>query len=294
MTKVRKAVIPAAGYGTGFFPATKASSKELLPIVDKPIIQFIVEEAFDSGIEEILIITGKQKRSIEDHFDSNYELEQNLAENGKKALLNIVKSTTREGLYFVRQSYPLGLGDAILHAKAFVANEPFAVLLGDNITEGDIPATKQLIDLYEEHQSACVAVVEMENTPEKKYGFAQIESDQESDGTVLSVKSFIEKPSKAEQPSNLVIAGRYILTPDIFEVLESLKPGVDEEIQLTDAINQLSQTNKVLAKVIEGERFDVGDKLGYLEYSLQYGLRHPETSQDLKKYLIELVKQLKQ
>lgn len=291
MAKVRKAVIPAAGYGTGFFPATKASSKELLPIVDKPIIQFIVEEAFDSGIEEILIITGKQKRSIEDHFDSNYELEENLAANGKEALLKIVKSTTREGLYFVRQSYPLGLGDAILHAKAFVANEPFAVLLGDNITEGQTPVTKQLIDFYEEHQASCVAVMEMKETPEKKYGFVEKESNNIPNETEFPVKSFVEKPSKENQPSNLVIAGRYILTSDIFEVLESLQPGVDEEIQLTDAINQLNQTHKVFAKIIDGERFDVGDKLGYLEYSLQYGLKHPETSQDLKDYLIDLVKE---
>lgn len=292
MAKIRKAVIPAAGYGTGFFPATKASSKELLPIVDKPIIQFIVEEAIASGIEEILIITGKQKRSIEDHFDSNYELEENLESKGKSELLEIVRSTTRENLFFVRQSYPLGLGDAILHAQAFVADEPFAVLLGDNITESETPVTKQLIDFYEEYNTSCVAVKEVNEQDTEKYGVVEIERPaSEEDSSLFHVRKFIEKPKREDKVGQLVIAGRYVLTPDIFPILEKLEAGVESEVQLTDAINELNRRQRVFAKVIEGERFDVGNKMGYVEYSIKYGLEHPETKDELKEYLLKIAKE---
>lgn len=291
MNKVKKAIIPAAGYGTGFLPATKASSKELLPIVDKPIIQFIVEEAIEAGIEEILIITGKQKRSIEDHFDSNYELEENLISKDKQELLKLVKSTTKENLFFVRQSYPLGLGNAVLHAKAFVGDEPFAVLLGDNITESEVSFTKQLIDFYEETNAACVAVMEMEEIPYNKFGVISIEREVKEKGNgIYHVSEFIEKPHPEDAPSNFVIAGRYVLKPEIFSILENLDKGVEDEIQLTDAINELNKTQRVFAKKIDGKQYDVGDKLGYVKYSIEYGLKHPETSKELVEYIEKISK----
>lgn len=284
---IRKAIIPAAGYGTGFLPATKALAKEMLPIVDKPIIQFIVEEALASRIEEILIVTGKSKRPIEDHFDSNIELENNLESKGKKDLLELVKSTPQAKLYFIRQSYPKGLGDAILQAKAFVADEPFAVLLGDNIMEADVPVTKQLIDTYNEHKAANLAVIEIDSTESNKYGIVDIDAPT-CDESLYNVKRFIEKPEPANAPSNLAIAGRYILTPEIFTILEQLKPGIEDEIQLTDAINKLNRTQRIFAKKIDGKRYDVGNKLGYMKKSIEYGLVHPETKDEFKQYLIEL------
>lgn len=287
MTRVRKAVIPAAGYGTGFLPATKALAKEMLPIVDKPIIQFIVEEAIASGIEEILIITGKTKRPIEDHFDSNIELENNLESKGKTELLELVKSTPHAHLYFNRQSYPNGLGDAILQAKAFVADEPFAVLLGDNIMESDVPVTKQLLDLFHQNHASNLAVIEIEPEDSVKYGIVDVSSHSIED-TVYNVKHFVEKPQPEEAPSNLAIAGRYVLTPEIFTILEHLEPGVEGEIQLTDAINQLNRTQRVFAKKIDGKRHDVGNKLGYMKKSIEYGLIHPETKDEFKDYLIRL------
>ncbi|MBR7926746.1 UTP--glucose-1-phosphate uridylyltransferase GalU [Aerococcaceae bacterium zg-ZUI334] len=292
---IKKAIIPAAGYGTGFLPATKASSKELLPIVDKPVIQFIVEEAIESGIEEILIITGKQKRSIEDHFDSNYELEENLKSKGKEELLSIVRSTTKENLFFVRQSYPVGLGDAILQAKAFVDNEPFAVLLGDNIFEAEVPVTKQLIDFYEEHRAACVAAVEVEPKDIERYGMVEIERENsiKNQDAVYHVREFIEKPKSSSTSSNLAIAGRYVLTPEVFQELERIVPGAEDELQLTDAINLLNHHQRVFAKKVTGKRYDVGNKMGYMEYSIQYGLSHDETKDELKEYLIQLSKKLK-
>ncbi|MCW6661314.1 UTP--glucose-1-phosphate uridylyltransferase GalU [Aerococcaceae bacterium NML201209] len=287
MTTIRKAVIPAAGYGTGFLPATKALAKEMLPIVDKPIIQFIVEEALASGIEEILIVTGKTKRPIEDHFDSNIELENNLESKGKAELLELVKSTPQVKLYFIRQSYPKGLGDAILQAKAFVADEPFAVLLGDNIMESEVPVTKQLMDVFKQKRAANLAVIEIDPTDSKKYGMVEV-SDPTSDSTLYNVKRFVEKPESQDAPSNLAIAGRYILTPQIFTILEQIAPGIEDEIQLTDAINELNRTQRVFAKKIDGTRHDVGNKLGYMKKSIEYGLIHPETKDEFKQYLINL------
>ena len=289
MSKIRKAVIPAAGYGTGFLPATKAQPKELLPIVDKPIIQFIVEEAFASGIEEILIITGKHKRSIEDHFDSNPELEDNLESKGKDALLKIVKDTTKENLFFVRQSYPKGLGDAIGHARAFVNDEPFVVMLGDNIMHSEVPVTKQLMDLYDINKSANLAVVEVPDELTFKYGMIKV--DRQDDTRLIQFTvclRFVEKPAAEEAPSNLAIAGRYILTPEIFDILEKIEPGVDDELHLTDAIDQLNKTQRVFAKKVEGKRYDVGNKIGYMKMSLEYGLEHPETAEEFAEYIIQL------
>lgn len=295
MKKITKAVIPAAGYGTSFLPATKATAKEMLPIVDKPIIQFIVEEALASGIEEILIITGRHKRPIEDHFDSNVELEENLTEKEKWDLLELVKSTTKADLFFVRQAYPKGLGDAVYRAKSFVGEEPFVVMLGDNIMESEVPVTKQLMDLYEQNGAANVAVVEVPADKTNQFGIIEVERKAEgfNEGNVYNVLQFIEKPEPKEAPSNLGIAGRYVLTPEIFDIIADLEPGKDNEVQLTDAIDKLNETQRVFAKCMDATRYDVGNQMGYMEMSLQYGLKHPETDEGLKEYLIQMSRQLR-
>ena len=290
MKKVRKAVIPAAGFGTRFLPATKAMAKEMLPIVDKPTIQFIVEEAIASGIEDILIVTGKSKRPIEDHFDSNIELEANLREKGKNELLELVQETTGLRIHFVRQSYPLGLGHAVLQAKAFVGDEPFVVMLGDDLMEDEVPLTKQLMDAYERTHASNIAVMEVPHEETSKYGI--IDPDQELEPGLFNVRRFVEKPKPEDAPSNLAIIGRYLLTPEIFEILENQNPGAGGEIQLTDAIDTLNQTQRVFAKRFDGKRFDVGDKFGYLPRSISYGLTHPEIKDKLKNYLVELGEKL--
>ncbi|MGB9343191.1 UTP--glucose-1-phosphate uridylyltransferase GalU [Trichococcus sp.] len=290
MKKVRKAVIPAAGFGTRFLPATKAMAKEMLPIVDKPTIQFIVEEAIASGIEDILIVTGKSKRPIEDHFDSNIELEANLREKGKNELLELVQETTGLRIHFVRQSYPLGLGHAVLQAKAFVGDEPFVVMLGDDLMEDEVPLTKQLMDAYERTHASNIAVMEVPHEETSKYGI--IDPDQELEPGLFNVRRFVEKPNPEDAPSNLAIIGRYLLTPEIFEILENQNPGAGGEIQLTDAIDTLNQTQRVFAKRFDGKRFDVGDKFGFLTTSISYGLTHPEIKDKLKNYLMELGEKL--
>ena len=290
MKKVRKAVIPAAGFGTRFLPATKAMAKEMLPIVDKPTIQFIVEEAIASGIEDILIVTGKSKRPIEDHFDSNIELEANLREKGKNELLELVQETTGLRIHFVRQSYPLGLGHAVLQAKAFVGDEPFVVMLGDDLMEDEVPLTKQLMDAYERTHASNIAVMEVPHEETSKYGI--IDPDQELEPGLFNVRRFVEKPKPEDAPSNLAIIGRYLLTPEIFEILENQNPGAGGEIQLTDAIDTLNQTQRVFAKRFDGKRFDVGDKFGFLTTSISYGLTHPEIKDKLKDYLVELGEKL--
>ena len=290
MKKVRKAVIPAAGFGTRFLPATKAMAKEMLPIVDKPTIQFIVEEAIASGIEDILIVTGKSKRPIEDHFDSNIELEANLREKGKNDLLELVQETTGLRIHFVRQSYPLGLGHAVLQAKAFVGDEPFVVMLGDDLMEDEVPLTKQLMDAYERTHASNIAVMEVPHEETSKYGI--IDPDQELEPGLFNVRRFVEKPKPEDAPSNLAIIGRYLLTPEIFEILENQNPGAGGEIQLTDAIDTLNQTQRVFAKRFDGKRFDVGDKFGFLTTSISYGLTHPEIKDKLKNYLVELGEKL--
>jgi UTP--glucose-1-phosphate uridylyltransferase len=290
MTVVRKAVIPAAGLGTRFLPATKAIAKEMLPIVDKPTIQFIVEEALASGIEDILIVTGKGKRPIEDHFDSNFELEQNLASKGKFELLKVVEETTGINLHFIRQKHPLGLGHAVLQAKAFVGDEPFVVMLGDDIMEDKVPLTKQLIDSYEKTAASTLAVMKVPHEETGKYGI--IDPEAEVCQGLYSVKRFVEKPNPDEAPSNLAIIGRYLLRPEIFEILERQQPGAGGEIQLTDAIDQLNKIQRVFAHEFKGKRYDVGDKLGMLEANIEFGLRHPDTKDDLKQYLKKLVNTL--
>lgn len=288
--KVRKAVIPAAGLGTRFLPATKAMAKEMLPIVDKPTIQFIVEEALKSGIEDILIVTGKAKRPIEDHFDSNIELETNLREKGKDDLLKLVEETTDVNLHFIRQSHPKGLGHAVLQAKAFVGNEPFLVMLGDDLMEDKVPLSKQLMDDYERTHASTIAVMEVDHEDTSKYGIIN-PGDQVATG-LYNVKNFVEKPQPSEAPSNLAIIGRYLLTPEIFEILENQKPGAGNEIQLTDAIDTLNHTQRVFAREFKGTRYDVGDKFGFLKTSIKYGLTHPEVKDSLRQYIIELAHKL--
>ncbi|MFL2062259.1 UTP--glucose-1-phosphate uridylyltransferase GalU [Latilactobacillus sakei] len=292
--KVRKAVIPAAGLGTRFLPATKAMAKEMLPIVDKPTIQFIVEEAKASGLEDILIITGKGKRPIEDHFDSAPELEQNLKAKNKTKMLKMVNETTDMGvnLYFIRQSHPNGLGDAVRLAKSFVADEPFVVMLGDDLMEDKIPLSKQLINEYEETHASQLAVMKVPHNEVDKYGVINPENKVKDD--LYNVKNFVEKPDVDKAPSDLAIIGRYLLTPEIFDVLENQKPGLGGEIQLTDAIDELNKTQRVFAHEFKGRRYDVGNKFGYLETSIEYGLKHPEVKDDLKKYIIKLGEELKQ
>lgn len=287
---VKKAVIPAAGLGTRFLPATKAIAKEMLPIVDKPTIQFIVEEALQSGIEDILIVTGKAKRPIEDHFDANLELEMNLKEKGKTELLKLVEETTDVNLHFIRQSHPKGLGHAVLQARAFVGNEPFVVMLGDDLMEDQVPLTKQLIDNYEKTHASTIAVMDVPHEDTSKYGI--IDPGMEVEKGLFNVKNFVEKPAPENAPSDLAIIGRYLLTPEIFDILANQEPGAGGEIQLTDAIDTLNKTQRVFAYQFTGKRYDVGDKFGFLKTSIEYGLVHPEVKDSLKEYLIELGKEL--
>lgn len=290
--KVRKAIIPAAGLGTRFMPVTKAMPKEMLPIVDKPTIQFIVEEAKKSGIEDILIITGKNKRPIEDHFDSNPELEQNLQEKGKTGLLKMSQEITNLGIniYYTRQPYPAGLGDAIARGRSFVGDEPFVVMLGDDLMMDEVPLTKQLINCYNETHYSTIAVMKVPHNEVSKYGV--IEPASKIVSGLINVKSFVEKPDIDKAPSDYAIIGRYLLTPEIFEILANQKPDKGGEIQLTDAIDTMNKTQPVFAHVFEGTRHDVGNKESYLETSIEYGLKHPETRDALHEYIIELGKKL--
>lgn len=290
MKKVRKAIIPAAGLGTRFLPATKAIAKEMLPIVDKPTIQFIVEEALASGIEDILIVTGKAKRPIEDHFDSNFELEHNLESKNKKELLALVEETTGINLHFVRQKRPLGLGHAVLQGKAFVGDEPFIVMLGDDIMEDKIPLTQQLINDYGKTTASTLAVMKVPHEDTSKYGI--IAPDEKVGPHLYGVSHFVEKPKPEDAPSDLAIIGRYLLRPEIFTILENQEPGAGGEIQLTDAIDELNKTQRVFAHEFKGKRYDVGDKLGMLEANIEFGLKHPEIKNGLKEYLKNLYTKL--
>lgn len=287
MVKVRKAVIPAAGLGTRFLPATKAIAKEMLPIVDKPTIQFIVEEAIASGIEDIIVITGKGKRPIEDHFDANFELEYNLKQTGKDELLALVEETTEIRLHFIRQKRPNGLGDAVYQAKSFIADEPFVVMLGDDIMVDEVPLTKQLIDNYDLTRASTLAVIPVPHEDTSKYGI--IDPTIEISKGIYGVKSFVEKPNSEDAPSNLAIVGRYLLKPEIFEILKNQDVGRDGEIQLTDAIDTLNKTQRVFALEFKGKRYDVGNKLGMLEANIEYGLTHPELKDELLVYLKQVI-----
>ncbi|WP_367297545.1 UTP--glucose-1-phosphate uridylyltransferase GalU [Loigolactobacillus coryniformis] len=289
---VHKAVIPAAGLGTRFLPATKAMAKEMLPIVDKPTIQFIVEEAQASGIDDILIITGKGKRPIEDHFDSVPELEQNLIKKQKDEMLKVVQETTNMNvnLFFIRQSHPNGLGDAVRLAKSFIANEPFVVMLGDDLMEDKVPLTKQLINDYEKTHASTLAVKRVPHDEVSKYGV--IDPEAEEFPGLYNVRQFVEKPAADKAPSDLAIIGRYLLTPEIFDILENQKPGAGGEIQLTDAIDELNKIQRVFAHEFKGNRYDVGNKFGYVRTNIEFGLRHLEVKDQLKDYIIELSKKL--
>ncbi|MCM3409922.1 UTP--glucose-1-phosphate uridylyltransferase GalU [Metabacillus litoralis] len=285
MKKVRKAIIPAAGLGTRFLPATKAMPKEMLPIVDKPTIQYIIEEAIESGIEDIIIVTGKGKRAIEDHFDHNFELEQNLMEKGKVDLLEKVKQSSKINLHYIRQKEPKGLGHAVWCARKFIGDEPFAVLLGDDIVEADTPCLKQLINEYEKTGSSVIGVQSVPDNQTHRYG---IIDPLEKNGDLHKVNRFVEKPEKGTAPSNLAIMGRYILTPEIFDLLEKQETGAGGEIQLTDAIQYLNEEQSVYAYDFKGVRYDVGEKFGFIQTTIEFALKHP----DLKNQLLELMDKL--
>ncbi len=285
--KVKKAIIPAAGLGTRFLPATKAQPKEMLPIVDKPTIQFIVEEAIASGIESILIVTGRNKRSIEDHFDKNLELEAALKKSQKDELLKLVDDISNlVDIHYIRQKEPKGLGHAIYCARAFIGDEPFAVLLGDDIVHSEVPCLKQLIDMFEIYNTTILGCQNVDKDDVSKYGIVDgvhIEDD------VYKVHDLIEKPSLQEAPSTQAILGRYIITPRIFEFLEHTKPGAGGEIQLTDALKALAKEEAMYAYNFKGKRYDVGNKLGYLEATIEYALQREDLRDDFKAYLNTLL-----
>ncbi|GIO33353.1 UTP--glucose-1-phosphate uridylyltransferase [Paenibacillus albilobatus] len=285
--KIRKAIIPAAGLGTRFLPATKAMPKEMLPIVDKPTIQYIIEEAVASGIEDIIIVTGKGKRAIEDHFDYSFELEHNLTAKKKWDLLNEVrKSSEMADIHYIRQKEPKGLGHAIWCARKFIGDEPFAVLLGDDIVESEVPCLKQMIDIYNVHESSIVGVQPVEWSEVSRYGV--VDAARVND-RVYRANALVEKPQPSEAPSNLAIMGRYILTPQIFTILEEQSVGVNGEIQLTDALSKLSETESIFAYHFDGLRHDVGEKLGFIKTTIHYALQHGELKEDLLEFMREIV-----
>ncbi|KRM93468.1 UTP--glucose-1-phosphate uridylyltransferase GalU [Lentilactobacillus senioris] len=288
--KVTKAVIPAAGLGTRFLPETKALPKEMLPIVDTPTIQFIVEEAKKSGIKDIVIVIGKGKRSIEDHFDSNPELEMNLEEKHKEKMLESIRKTNDMNIYFIRQSHPRGLGDAVYTARSFIGNEPFVVMLGDDVMEDKVPLTKQLMESYANTGASTLAVKKVPHKDISKYGV--IDPSKEIKPGLYNVKQFVEKPSPEEAPSDLAIIGRYLLTPEIFGILEHTAPDDGGEIQLTTAIDTLNKTQRVFAHEFKGKRFDTGNKLSWLKTNITFGLRHEEIADGLRTYIKELGKEL--
>lgn len=283
---IKKAIIPAAGLGTRFLPATKAQPKEMLPIVDKPTIQYIVEEAVKAGIEQILIITGRNKRAIEDHFDKSIELENELEYHNKQELLKIVRDVSNMiDIYYIRQKEPKGLGHAINCAKTFVGNEPFAVMLGDDVVDSEVPCLKQLIDCYDQYKTTILGVQEVPHKEVSKYG---IVNGIYIDNDVYKLKDVVEKPAIDEAPSNIAILGRYIITPEIFEVLENTLPGKGGEIQLTDALKTLMNKESIYAYKFQGKRYDVGDKLGFLQATVEFALKREDLGKPFKNYLSEL------
>ncbi|MBU3180900.1 UTP--glucose-1-phosphate uridylyltransferase GalU [Clostridium psychrophilum] len=284
--KVKKAIIPAAGLGTRFLPATKAQPKEMLPIVDKPTIQYIIEEAVAAGIEEILIITGRNKRAIEDHFDKSVELEQQLEKNGKEDTLAMVRDISNmANIYYIRQKEPKGLGHAIGCAKTFVGNEPFAVMLGDDVVDSEVPCLKQLIDCYDQYNTSILGVQKVPMSEVNKYGIVNGTAIKDR---VYKVKDVVEKPNVSEAPSNVAILGRYIITPKIFDILENTKPGKGGEIQLTDALKTLISQEDMYAYNFEGRRYDVGDKEGFLEANVEYALKNDKLNKTFMKYLLSI------
>lgn len=288
MPEVKKAVIPAAGLGTRFLPATKAQPKEMLPIVDKPTIQYVVEEAVAAGIEDILIITGRNKRAIEDHFDHSVELEHNLQANGKEVeLQNLRRISEMADIHYVRQKELRGLGHAIFCARKFVRDEPFAVLLGDDIVYSSVPCIRQLMDIHTEQGGTVVGVQPVDWSQVHKYG---IVSGAKVAENLYRVQGLIEKPLRESAPTNLAVLGRYVITPDIFEILEHTPAGQGGEIQLTDALNTQVGRSPVWACIFEGRRYDVGDRLGFLEATIEYALRREDLAADFSEYLKKIVR----
>ncbi|MGD6966313.1 UTP--glucose-1-phosphate uridylyltransferase GalU [Rossellomorea vietnamensis] len=287
--KIKKAIIPAAGLGTRFLPATKAQPKEMLPIVDKPAIQYIIEEAAASGIEDILIISGRGKRAIEDHFDKAYELEETLAKKGKWSILKDVQQISDlANIHYIRQKEPNGLGDAIYCARSFIGNEPFAVMLGDDIVQNESePCLKQLMNIYEKYQNSIIGVQKVAPKDVSKYGIVSLSDRQEEH--IYTVKDLVEKPSISDAPSTVAVMGRYILKPEIFPVLKDLKPGSAGEIQLTDAIKKLLVDDKVLAYNFKGKRYDIGDKLGFIQATIDFALKRPDLKAELEDYLKSII-----
>lgn len=284
---VKKAIIPAAGLGTRFLPATKSQPKEMLPIVDKPTLQYIIEEAIESGIEEILIITGRNKKSIEDHFDKSVELELELEQKGKTEMLEMVRNISNMvNIHYIRQKEPKGLGHAIHCAKSFIGNEPFAVLLGDDIVDNETPCLKQLIGAYDEYKTSILGVQEVAKEDTCKYGILDVKHIEDR---VYKVKDMVEKPAVEEAPSNIAILGRYIITPAIFDILENQAPGKGGEIQLTDALKTLGNQEAIYAYNFEGRRYDVGDKFGFLEATIDFALKRDNLRDDLMNYMRKIV-----
>lgn len=289
MKKIKKAIIPAAGLGTRFLPATKAMPKEILPIVDRPTIEYIVEEAIESGIEDIIIVTGKGKRAIEDHFDHNFELEENLRNKGKFDLLEKVNKATNVDIHYIRQKEPKGLGHAVWVARKFIGADPFAVLLGDDIVRAETPGLRQLIEQYEKTGSSVVGVQTVTDEETQRYGI--VEPSEKIDRR-YKVNKFVEKPAKGTAPSNLAIMGRYIFTPEIFNFLDEQEIGAGGEIQLTDAIEKLNQIQKVYAYDFKGKRYDVGEKMGFVKTTIDFALENEEMKDELYEYLVQKVKEL--
>ena len=284
--KVRKAVIPAAGLGTRFLPATKSQPKEMLPIVDKPTIQYIVEEAAAAGVEDIIVVTGRNKRSIEDHFDRSIELEWELERKDKADMLQMVRDIPAiANIHFIRQKQPLGLGHAVLTASHFIGDEPFAVLLGDDVVVSRKPVLQQMVEVFNEYKTSILGVQEVSDDVVHKYGIVDCKH---VEGGVYKVKDLVEKPKLEESPSRIAILGRYILTPTIFSYLETQEPGAGGEIQLTDGLKRLACNEAMYAYIFKGHRYDVGTKQGFLQANIEFALRNPETADDLRNYLAAL------
>ncbi|WP_181349602.1 UTP--glucose-1-phosphate uridylyltransferase GalU [Thalassobacillus sp. CUG 92003] len=291
--KVRKAIIPAAGLGTRFLPATKAQPKEMLPIVDKPTIQYIVEEAVASGIEDIIIVSGRGKRAIEDHFDKSYELEEKLAEKEKHEMLKEVQAISDlANIHYIRQKEPKGLGHAILCASRFIGNEPFAILLGDDIVQSDDPCLGQLIKAYDEKDASIIGVQEVPEELVSSYGVISPVDGAQVDSDMIQVSDLVEKPSKEEAPSNFAIMGRYVMTPEVFEILETLPPGKGNEIQLTDAIKILNTKQPVWAYKFKGARYDIGNKLGFIDATIDFALNRSDLKEDIEALLERKLKKI--
>jgi UTP--glucose-1-phosphate uridylyltransferase len=288
--KIRKAIIPAGGLGTRFLPATKAQPKEMLPIVDKPTIQYIVEEAVASGIEEIIIISGRGKKSIEDHFDKSYELEDSLLRKNQLSVLKEVqKISNLVNIFYVRQKEPKGLGHAILCAKSFIGNEPFAVLLGDDIVLSETPCLKQIINVFDKYNSPVIAVQSVSENEVSKYGIIKPKG-MVIEPNLVQIDSLVEKPKKEEAPSNYAIMGRYVLNPEIFDILERLPFGHGNELQLTDAINELNKQQSILAYNFEGSRYDIGDKIGFIKATIDFAMKREDIREEVLSYLQDLNK----